>query len=40
MVNGFIKVAAATPDVRVADVEYNADKTIESIIEAEITVQS
>ena len=35
MVNGFIKVAAATPDVRVADVEYNADKTIESIIEAE-----
>ena len=35
MYDGFIKVAAATPEVRVADVEFNASKTIEYIKEAE-----
>ena len=25
MIDGFIKVAAATPDLRVADCEYNVD---------------
>ncbi len=34
MYNGFIKVASATPEVRVADVEFNAEKTIECIITA------
>lgn len=31
MTNGFIKAAAATPKLRVADVEYNTEKTIEYI---------
>ncbi len=35
MYSGFIKVAAATPDVKVADVEFNTLKTIENIKEAE-----
>lgn len=35
MINGFIKVAAATPEVRVADVEFNADKIIRCITKAE-----
>ena len=26
MKNGFIKVAAVTPDIRVADVEYNVEQ--------------
>lgn len=34
MKDGFIKVAAATPQVRVADVEFNAEKTVECIREA------
>ena len=34
MIDGFIKVAAATPEVRVADVEYNADKIIKCITKA------
>lgn len=34
MYDGFIKVAAATPEVRVADVEFNTEKTIECIKEA------
>lgn len=29
MLNGFIKVAAATPDIKVADCEYNTQKIIE-----------
>ena len=28
MKDGFIKVAAATPDIKVADCEYNSDKII------------
>lgn len=31
MKQGFIKVAAATPDIRVADVEYNTEKICEGI---------
>ena len=31
MYDGFIKVAAATPEVRVADVEFNAEKSFECI---------
>ena len=34
MIDGFIKVAAATPEIRVADTEYNAGKIIELIHEA------
>lgn len=34
MINGFIKVAAATPKLKVADVEYNTEKTVECIKEA------
>ena len=34
MKNGFIKVAAVTPDVRVADVAFNTQKTIEKAREA------
>ena len=35
MKDGFIKVAAATPDVRVADCEYNATEIIRMIHEME-----
>ena len=34
MKNGFIKVAAASPVIKVADAEYNADKVIECIKKA------
>ena len=34
MKDGFIKAAAATPELRVADVEFNAEKTSECIITA------
>lgn len=34
MKDGFIKAAAATPELRVADVEFNAEKTTECIITA------
>lgn len=34
MKHGFIKVAAATPDIRVADVEYNKDRICAAIREA------
>lgn len=35
MKQGFVKVAAATPDIRVADVPYNTEKICEMIREAE-----
>ena len=35
MKDGFIKIACATPDVRVADCGYNADRIIELITEAQ-----
>lgn len=31
MQNGFIKVAGVTPDVKVADCRYNADRIIEAM---------
>ena len=31
---GFIKVCAATPDMRVADVDFNTKKIIEAITES------
>ena len=34
MENGFLKVAAVTPKIRVADVKYNADLIIDSLKEA------
>ena len=34
MKQGFIKVAAVTPDLRVADVAYNTEKICEAIEEA------
>lgn len=34
MKDGFIRTAAATPDIKVADCDYNADKIIELIIQA------
>ena len=34
MKDGFIKIACATPDVKVADCRYNADRIIELITEA------
>ena len=34
MKDGFIKTACATPEVKVADCQYNADRTIELITEA------
>ena len=34
MKHGFVKVAAATPDIRVADVEFNTSKICEAISEA------
>ena len=34
MKHGFLKVAAATPDIRVADVEFNTSKICEAISEA------
>lgn len=34
MKNGFIRTAAATPDIKVADCDYNADRIIELIIQA------
>ncbi|MBP7187857.1 MAG: hypothetical protein KBA55_14105, partial [Ruminococcus sp.] len=34
MKDGLIKIACATPDVRVADCVYNADRIIEIITEA------
>ena len=33
MKDGFIKVAAASPMIKVADTDYNADKVIECIKE-------
>lgn len=36
MFDGFIKTAAATPEIRVADCEYNADKIISLISEARL----
>lgn len=35
MKNGFIKVAAASPVIRVCDCEYNADRVIETVEKAE-----
>ncbi|BCJ96236.1 NAD(+) synthase [Anaerocolumna cellulosilytica] len=35
MIDGFIKVAAATPKIKVADCEYNADRILELIHQAE-----
>ena len=35
MKNGFIKVAAASPVIRVCDCEYNADRVIETMEKAE-----
>ena len=35
MKNGFVKVAAATPDIRVADVEFNTQNIINAIEEAQ-----
>ena len=35
MKQGFVKVAAATPDIRVADVTYNTKKICEAIEEAD-----
>ena len=35
MKNGFIKVAAASPVIKVADTEYNAARVIECINEAQ-----
>ena len=34
MKDGFIKIACATPDVKVADCQYNADRIIELVTEA------
>ena len=34
MKDGFIKIACATPELKVADCDYNADKIIELIKEA------
>ena len=34
MKDGFVKVAAASPVIKVADAEYNADKVIECISKA------
>ena len=34
MKHGFVKVAAATPDIRVADVEYNTERILADISEA------
>ena len=34
MKDGFIRVAAATPDIKVADCGYNADRIIELIKQA------
>ena len=34
MKHGFVKVAAATPDIRVADVEFNTEKIFEGIDKA------
>ena len=36
MKDGFIKIACATPNLKVADCEYNADRIIELVKEAEI----
>jgi NAD+ synthase (glutamine-hydrolysing) len=33
--NGFIKVAAAAPVIRVCDCDYNADRVIETMEKAE-----
>ena len=35
MKNGFIKVAAASPVIRVCDCDYNADRVIETIEKAD-----
>ena len=35
MKNGFVKVAAATPDIRVADVEFNTQNIINAMEEAQ-----
>ena len=34
MKDGFIRTAAATPDIKVADCDYNADRIIELIMQA------
>ena len=36
MKNGFIKVSCATPHIKVADCDYNADSVIKIIKESEI----
>ena len=36
MRDGFIKIACATPDLKLADCEYNASRIIELIKDAEI----
>ena len=35
MINGFVKVAAASPVIKVADCDYNADRIIDCIYDAE-----
>ena len=35
MRDGFVKVAAASPVIRVADCDYNADRVIETIRKAD-----
>lgn len=35
MDNGFVRIACAVPEIRVADCQYNADKIIETIYQAE-----
>ena len=35
MKQGFVKAAAATPEIRVADTAYNQEKICECILEAE-----
>ena len=35
MKNGFVKVAAATAEIRVADVAYNMEKILEAMKETE-----
>lgn len=39
MRHGFVKVAAATPDIRVADVEFNKENICRGIEEAEKATQ-
>ena len=34
MLNGFVKVAAATPDIQVADCDFNSDEIVRSMKKA------